>query len=455
MEIKKFDRYLLSGALIVLGVFAVFGFFTRGPEEGRRTALALTWLAGEEFEENRLEQDEVMSLIGEFEERNPGIRIRLTDGSHAEGDGSGEENFPAGVIVFDEGRINGFIRRGFLAPLNPYLDSLRGVHTAAPDGGTKGMDPESNTLREQHTPSAWGGVVDSGTEEDQRVIPLVSFMDILFYNIDLLKAEGFDRPPKTREEFLACARAMAARREGAASAQGRGGAYGTALALSPGDRLGIRREIFPWAWAAGAAIIRDGQVDFSGRPAVETLRFLGQLHTEGLLSPGSFDKTRAQKNGEFARGTIAMMTGSTEDIPLLRKRMGDAAFGITQIPGPAGFAGKPAAGSSSWYAGISASCEYPDEAWTFLTVLAEKSPLLAARVRAVPGSGPQDYITGDDFYAKAWDIYEASDLIREFSGFPEGDELEALIREELPPLFEGSRSAADTAAAIQNRWDRR
>ncbi|MDR3336569.1 MAG: ATP-dependent DNA helicase DinG, partial [Treponema sp.] len=38
-------------------------------------------------------------------------------------------------------------------------DSLRRVHTPAPWGGTKGMYPESNTLREQHTPTACGGVV--------------------------------------------------------------------------------------------------------------------------------------------------------------------------------------------------------------------------------------------------------------------------------------------------------
>jgi hypothetical protein len=40
------------------------------------------------------------------------------------------------------------------------LDSLRRVHTPAPWGGTKGMYPESNTLRAQHTPTACGGVVD-------------------------------------------------------------------------------------------------------------------------------------------------------------------------------------------------------------------------------------------------------------------------------------------------------
>jgi hypothetical protein len=54
-----------------------------------------------------------------------------------------------------------------IAIIKPYFDSLRRVHTprtrlsaGEPWGGTKGMYPESNTLREQHTPSACGGVVD-------------------------------------------------------------------------------------------------------------------------------------------------------------------------------------------------------------------------------------------------------------------------------------------------------
>jgi hypothetical protein len=55
------------------------------------------------------------------------------------------------------------------------FDSLRRVHTPPPWGGTKGLDPESNTLQEQHTPSACGGVVDSYIEfntipEQDRII---------------------------------------------------------------------------------------------------------------------------------------------------------------------------------------------------------------------------------------------------------------------------------------------
>jgi multiple sugar transport system substrate-binding protein len=405
MDRKKGDRYLFSAALIVLGVFAVFGSISKLAELGGKTTLVFTQLLG-----TGLEKDVLVSLIGEFEERNPDIRIKLNDGPR-----SGAADFSADLIAFDEGRFKGFLQQGRFASLKPY--------------------------------------VPSGPESGPWVIPLVSFMDLLFYNIELLGAAGFDRPPKTRAEFRSCATAVADPvLRGAAGAEKR---FGAALALSPLEPGGIRQEVFSWLWASGAGIVREGNIDFRGRPFIETLEFLGQLNSEGLLSPGSFIKTGAEKTEEFIQGKIAMMIGPVDAIPVLRKQMGDRAFGITQIPGPAHYAGKPAIGPSRWYAGISNSCKNPDQAWIFLAFLAEKSPFLAAQVRAVPGdiNSPGVYIQEDEFYSKAWEIYETSELIQEFSGFSRRDEMETIVREELLSFFEKKKPAAETAAAIQKRWE--
>jgi multiple sugar transport system substrate-binding protein len=407
VNIKKLDRYLFIAAVLVLSGFTAVRLAGKVLDKNQKITLSFT-----QFLDRGLGDDTLASLIAEFEERNPGIRIRVDPRPHAEQNqpGAGEppkkgEN-PAGVLIFDEGLINAFLQRDLLVSLNPY--------------------------------------VQSGPDSDQRVIPLISFMDLLFYNIDLLKAAGFDRPPKTRAEFLDRAKALPA------------GVYGAALALSPEDRRGIRRDVFSWIRAAGAPVFRDGRPDFQSRAVTETLDFLGRLNREGLLSPGTFTKTGAQKTGEFARGRVAMMIGSMEDIPFLREQMGDSAFGVTLIPGPAGYAGKPVIGPSFWYAGISSSCKHPDEAWTFLAFLAEKSPLLAAQARAVPGSGhsPGNYIEEDPLYSKAWDIYEAADVVRDFPpGFSRTDDLETILREELAALFAGKKNAAETSAAIQERWE--
>jgi hypothetical protein len=50
--------------------------------------------------------------------------------------------------------------RQYKSEVRAVFDSLRRVHTPAPWGGTKGMDSESNTLREQHTAWLCRAVVD-------------------------------------------------------------------------------------------------------------------------------------------------------------------------------------------------------------------------------------------------------------------------------------------------------
>jgi multiple sugar transport system substrate-binding protein len=408
MDMRKIDRYLFTAAIVILGVFAVFAFAVNGISAGRKTTLVFTHFLG-----NRLDRGLLVSLIREFEDQNPGIRIRLDRGRADEPEDASRANFSADLVVFDERRIAAFMEAGRLAPLGPYLG-----------------------------PAA---------EPDQRMLPLAAFMDLLFYNIDLLKAAGFNRPPGTRAELLACARAVADREQGGA------GVYGAALALSPAEPRSVRRDVFSWVWAAGVPLIQNGAVEFSSPQVVETLDFLGQLHSGGLLSPGTFDKTGAEKAEEFAAGKIALMIGPAEDIPFLRKRMGDSAFGITLIPGSGNQEGRPGISPSRWYAGISGSCKKPDKAWAFLAFLLEKSPLLAAQVRAVPGSGnsPGAYILEDPLYSKAWDIYEAAELFQDFSALPGAAELETIVREELVLLFEGKQKAAETSAAIQSRWEQR
>jgi ABC-type glycerol-3-phosphate transport system substrate-binding protein len=205
-----------------------------------------------------------------------------------------------------------------------------------------------------------------------------------------------------------------------------------------------------------------GWPDFGDKAAVEVIAFLGDISREGALAPGTFSKTGAERIDEFARGTLAMMTASSRDIQTLRKKMGDSIFGVTNIPGSPG-EGKSNIALSGIYAGISEKCTRQDEAWTFLSFLAEKSPVLAAQLGAVPG-GHQDifpgagtfsdeYLKEDPLYSKVQDVFEASKIVPGFAGNPRGEEFDRIVREELRVFFEQGRSAADTAAVIQKRWD--
>jgi len=354
------------------------------------------------------------TILLEFGKQNPDLRIRLI---------SDADEKSADILIFDEGEYRALAAAGALAELNSYINSK------TPDGFETGGK--------------------------QLALPLVSFMDLLFYNIELLTAAGLDRPPKTREEFLAYARAVSggndALPENAAAA----------LSLSPQDKQAMSRDVFSWMWASGIDFLPEEQAPVINTRAVSSvLSFLGTLYNEGLLAREIFDTTGDQRLEEFARGKIAMMTASTRAIPYLREKMGDDAFGITAVPlsgVSSALVGKYGIGLSSIYAGVYAESEYPDEAWSFLEFLAGQSLLFSEALKAVPGViweiNSCDYVRDDPFYSKAYDIFESSAIVQGFSGNPGAEEYENAFLEELKALFTSSRSPQDTMNAIQRRWN--
>jgi multiple sugar transport system substrate-binding protein len=412
MNIKQGDKIIFILALGLLAAVLVFKIGSGGAAKKEKVNLVFTQLRESEWGEGGLS-----SLIEEYEKLRPGVRIRQNLKSYDEilDEAGAAEAAAAGpdIIAMDGRYLAEFIEAGIFSSLDSYLHSE--------------------------------------TPLEEWVLPLVSSMDVLFYNIDMLKAAGFDRPPRDRAEFLRYAQAVSDDSGG-----GKGGPnkkYGAALALSPADPRGVCQDIFSWIWAAGALVLPGAAIntpraapDFSSKPAADTLAFLAQLDREGLLAPQSFTATRQQRLDEFTAGKIAMMTGSVRDIARARERMKDGSFGITLIPGPAGYTGKPVFGLSVWYAGIGRS-EHPDEAWAFLLYLRENSVMLAEQIRAVPGSLSREgfiapYIGSDPYYSKAWDMYEATDLVQELTAAPGIRELEKAVRDKLEKKFaEGQGSA--------------
>jgi len=316
------------------------------------------------------------ALIRDFEKQSPDLRITKA----SEG---------ADILFFDDGEFGRLKKGSKLLALNPYI-------AANTEADIEQGVPEQDT---------------------QWALPLMSFMDILFYNIDILQAANFDRPPKTRAEFLAVAKAVAN------TGAGQDTVYSFALDLSQGARL----SIYPWVWAAGGEIYTPApnEPPVLSRTTLDTIAFFGQLNREGLLSPGW--ETGEQRLEEFAKGKIAMITGSTRDIAFLQRN--NLNFGITAIPGTT--QGKNRLGLSKIYAGISTDCALPDEAWAFLSFIAEKGPILAEALAAIPGSLPAafpgEYILKDPLYSKAWDIFEAAEIVEHRSDDPSEEEAERLI----------------------------
>jgi multiple sugar transport system substrate-binding protein len=334
-------------------------------------------------------KDVLDALIHEFEGQNLDLRIQEASREHAD------------LIFFDDSELGSLINTSALASLAPYI--------------------HIETQTEQ-----WAA---------EWALPLVSFIDLFAYNIDILQKADCDRPPKTRTEFLAAARAVAKSNPALPDEEP---VFPFALGLNDADPVALRRNFYPWIWANGGDIT---VIDTSDKKPVlpkvltDTITFLGQFNSEELLAPETFEKTTAQRLEEFTQGKIAMLTISARDIAFLRRS--DITFGITAMPAAA--QGKNRLGLSGIYAGISNNCALPDEAWIFLAFIAGKSQVLAEAMSAVPGSYPNvfsgDYIKKDTVYSKAWDIFEAADIVDYRSGQPSEGEINRVIREKLAETF--------------------
>jgi multiple sugar transport system substrate-binding protein len=267
----------------------------------------------------------------------------------------------------------------------------------------------------------------------------VSYINILYYNINLLKEAGFLRPPKTRSEFLAYARNFSGSKGNQA-----------ALALGLNNSRGIYDDIFPWIWSAGAQLIKDGKPQVYSRQVVDCLSFLASLYSEGLLTPQSFTADPAGKLNDFVSGKAAFVIAPASEIRIVRERLGDEAFGITSIPVPDNYAGKSFYAVSSWTTGVYSASAQKEKAKLFADFLAEKAVSISNRMKAIPESGiPPAY---DAFYSKVWDVAIAGEAAQDFSGL-NWLELEESFKEGLSAFFAGNVSATETAALIQKRWE--
>jgi multiple sugar transport system substrate-binding protein len=370
--------------------------------------------------QNELEANTLQTFIAEFEKDYPNISISLDTHSYMELEGIALSATPleADVIGIDPQWFYELRRYNQLEPLDAYREAQ------APS------EAEVFSLTDMdHQYDNWG-------------VPLVSFMAPLFYNISVLRTAGFDRPPKTWSEILSYAKAISK------PANNR---FGLAFALSPDYPQGITLDIYSWIWASGGAVWRNGRPNFTDSTVVNSLDFLNSLRENNFLSPDSFAKTRQQKLNEFASGRIGLMIAPAQDIEVLRQRIGETGFGITTLPVSDMYTGKSVIGLSRWYACISSHSQYKSEAWTFLSFLSSRAAALANAAHAVPGTGiyPRD----DTLYAKAYDIYENSEVTNELIDLPRIHTLETIVWEEVKNMFEGHQDAPRTAQMIQTRWE--
>jgi multiple sugar transport system substrate-binding protein len=390
---------------------------------GRGTTLVFS-----QWWENELDDGVLKKLTADFEEQHPGIKIQVEKKSRQE--------IKAMLFgVDDEPKGKKKRKTADIFSIEGSWADETGHSLASP--GIQKTPRQKNPLNasQDFLPPGPPGKTDNG------FVPVISFINSLFYNIDLLREAGFDRPPKNQVEFLSYVQAITKPGEGI---------YGAVFALGDENSHAISRHILSWIWSAG--ILRgEDTFDFTSERVIESFRFLNQL--KPYLFPDPFETDEQTKFEIFRQGKAGMMIGTVLDVKTLRAEMTHE-FSITTIPGPASYVGKPVFPLSSWYVGINAESENREEAETFIAFLLEHASELASGAFAIPGGGDRDpdLVQNDPYYSKAYDMYDAGEMIREVYGTGRIRKLNSVIYEETKRMFEG-RSPEDTAAAIQERWE--
>jgi multiple sugar transport system substrate-binding protein len=415
---KKIDLILFCAALAVcLG--GLLSYLKFSPK--RLVSREYVTLVFSQWWEDELEEDALASIIREFEDQNPRISVVLAPRPYGEMcRGFLDQEAPPDVVGLAPQWLYSLVREGALESLEPYQRETP-LNNGDPGFSREGEGPG---------------------EYDTWAIPLVSFMSPLFYNTALLADAGFDRPPKTRSEFLAYAQAIT---------DPRTGRYGAALALSPDSPLGLYRDVFSWILTSGMDLSQ-GAADFTDSLVIDTLDFLNQLYQAGVLSPSPFTKTEGEKYREFSSGRLGMMVGSLPEIQRISSANPRLSFSISTIPSGERYIGRPIFPLTSWYGGILRKSPHKDEAWAFLSFLAGRRDFLAAKAHTLP-PGNREAVPEHPLYDKVYDIYETGVAVDEFIPWTEDSEL--ILQEELRAMFEGRKSPVEAARAIQRRREGR
>ncbi|WP_246247422.1 ABC transporter substrate-binding protein [Cellulomonas septica] len=377
--------------------------------------------------EPELPDGEFRALMDEFEDANPGITVELLSGPYA----STKEQVIAGaaagtmsdVVGLDGAWVNDFAQQGAIADLSSIMsdagyDDSQLVSQVAVDGSTY-------------------------------MIPVVNFVYPMFTNDAVLSQAGVAAPPATRTEFA----------DAAEKITGLGNnTYGWVLPLSLEAPNGVQNDVMSWVWASGGSMLKDGQPALVDNPDVSSgVEFVADLWDKGVVSPGAFTMKEQDKVEEFTNGRVGMMIDSLAHVNTIREANPDLKFSISAIPAEDGYTGERGIPYASWGIGISENSEHKAEAWKLVEFLMSKdtNAQLSSIAHAFPGNTESvpDFVTEDELFGTAFEIYQNGYPANEFTGLPVAEQLMRDFSEELQRALQGDQTVDEALAAAQKKWE--
>lgn len=249
-------------------------------------------------------------------------------------------------------------------------------------GGLVALDafPDFDSVVTARTPR---GLLDSFRSTDGHVyqLPWKTNPVMMYYNDDLLKAAGINRPPRTYGEYLADAARVTRDIDG----------DGT-IDVWMGERdirpIWWQRlfDFYPFLIAAsdGGTLFKNGQIDFDTSAARAVFSFF-----QACYAGSYYPKTFFQGGDPFLLGKKATHFSGPWNVAAIAKFAPSMHYGVAPLPVPDGYSGPAYTYGDYKNIAIFSNSRHPREAWEFakFLVTAEHDRMLLEIANQIPLRG--------------------------------------------------------------------
>jgi multiple sugar transport system substrate-binding protein len=255
------------------------------------------------------DEPESREMAAEFEADNPGTKVELviTDWDTYKSKittAISANNAPELYTVLTTDVVP-FAKQGFLEPLDEWID-------------------KESINRDDFLPSA---LEIASTEDKVYGLPFRHDGSGMYYNVDMLKAAGYEEFPETWDEFVAMCKDLT-----------KDNVYGFAWPLGNQPNA-VTRFVQQLYTAGGDLFNEDGtRVLLDSPEAVEALNNIVSSIQEGYASPNSLEYDNTKMRAAFGAGQLATMLSGPFDIDALKEEYPDLNFKTAVIPGKDGMA---------------------------------------------------------------------------------------------------------------------
>jgi multiple sugar transport system substrate-binding protein len=313
---------LRHGALVALGAAALAG---PAPAQAQITLQLVEVITSPQRTEV------VQSLVDQFEEANPGVKVEITSLPWGQAFEKLATMVQGGqipdVVEMPDRWMALYANNHQLVDLGPYMESWA----------------NADQLNERAV--EFGSVVN----DTMYMVPYGFYLRAMFWNKKLFGEAGLDGPPETMDEFMEASKKIA---------ELGGGKAGYCLRGGPGGANGYIMMMLNMM-GHDDYFDAEGNSNLNSPDAIKGLQFLIDLYQNGYAPRDSV--------AGFYSGTCAMLDQDPDALIAIAERMDPADFAVAPMPlGPAGKS-FPTIGYAGW--SMFEATQHKDEAWQLIAHL--------------------------------------------------------------------------------------